>query len=71
MLFTTARALGDSSVATVAERHLKDYAGVVMRLSDIIPSTVVDVLRADGQAVDASVLTEINETVERAWRQQS
>lgn len=71
MLFTTARALGDTSVATVAERHLRYYAGVVMRLSDIIPSTVVDVLRADGQAVDASVLTEINVAVGKAWQQQS
>lgn len=71
MLYTTARALNEDRVATMAESHLKDYAQMVMTLTDIIPGTVVALLREEGHAVDASVLTDIEKVVSNAWRPKS
>lgn len=71
MLFTTARALAEDSVATLAESHLRDYTGMVMTLTDLIPATVIELLRQDGHVVDASVLSGVEDVVNKAWRQGS
>lgn len=71
MLHTTARSLGDDRVAAVAETHLQDYAGMIMSLTDVIPSTVVALLREEGLPVRDQVLPEIEETVRNAWQQKA
>lgn len=71
MLYTTARALNEDRVASLAESHLKDYAEMVMSLADVIPGTVVALLREEGHVVDASVLGDIEKTVSNAWRPKS
>ena len=37
MLHTTATALGDSRVSSLAERHLRDHADAIMRINEIMP----------------------------------
>ena len=69
MLHTTARSLGDDRVAAVAETHLTDYAGMVMSLNDLIPATVVTLLKEEGLPVNEATLPAIDETVRNAWRQ--
>lgn len=71
MLHTTARSLGDARVAAVAENHLTDYAGMVMSLNDLIPSTVVTLLKEEGLPARDETLAEIEETIRNAWRQKA
>ncbi len=71
MLHTTARSLGDTRVAAVAENHLTDYAGMVMSLNDLIPSTVVTLLKEEGLPARDETLAEIEETIRNAWRQKA
>jgi ferritin-like metal-binding protein YciE len=67
MLYTTARALGEERVATLAESHLRDYAQAMRRLSELMPATVVAALRADGLPVEDGALAGIEDTVRQAW----
>ncbi|MEO5825782.1 MAG: hypothetical protein ABIR59_07835 [Gemmatimonadales bacterium] len=71
MLHTTARSLGDARVAAVAENHLTDYAGMVMALNDLIPSTVVTLLKEEGLPALDETLPGIEETIHNAWRQKA
>ena len=71
MLHTTALTFGDRRVAEIAQRHLSDYARVVMTLNNIIPAAVVQFFKEDGFAVNESVLDEINRNVEEVWHQPS
>ncbi len=71
MLHTTARSLGDARVAAVAESHLTDYTRMVMSLNDLIPSTVVALLKEEGLPARDEVLPEIEETIRSAWRQKA
>jgi ferritin-like metal-binding protein YciE len=67
MLHTTALAIGDRATANLAERHLTDVADIVMRVSATLPSIVLTELSEEGVPIDASVLTEAEQNVERAW----
>jgi ferritin-like metal-binding protein YciE len=67
MLYSTARALGEERVATLAEAHLRDYAHAMRRLSELMPATVVGALRADGLTVDDQALAGIEDAVRQAW----
>ena len=67
MLHTTALANGDRATANLAERHLTDVADIVMRVSATLPSIVLTELSEEGVPIDASVLTEAEQNVERAW----
>ncbi len=71
MLHTTARSLGDTRVAAVAESHLTDYAGMVMSLNDLIPSTVVTLLKEEGLPARDETLPGIEGTIRNAWRQKA
>jgi len=71
MLHTTARTLGDDRVAALAERHLADYAGMVMQLNDMIPRTVVTLLREEGLPVQEDALAGIEETIRGVWSKKS
>jgi ferritin-like metal-binding protein YciE len=71
MLHTTALALGDNEVATLAHRHLTDYARIVMTLTRIIPPAVIQFLKEDGMPVDQTVLTQVARNIDEAWTSQS
>jgi ferritin-like metal-binding protein YciE len=68
LLHTTALAIGDLPTANLAERHLTDVAGAVMRLSASLPAVVLAELFEEGVPIDPSVLREAEVNVERAWQ---
>jgi ferritin-like metal-binding protein YciE len=69
MLHTTATALGDSRVASLAERHLRDHADAIMRINDIMPGVVTRELENDGHRPDKAAVEATREAVLRAWQQ--
>jgi hypothetical protein len=71
MLLTTARSLDDLAVADLAERHLRDCSDAVVRLRNVIPTAVVNLLEEDGLAVSPEVLPTVNRTLEQIWRIES
>jgi ferritin-like metal-binding protein YciE len=69
MLQTTARGLHDSTTAALAERHLADYATIIMKINAALPTAVLSELAAEGATVDPSVVDEANKASEDAWHQ--
>lgn len=69
MLYTTAASLGDRKVADVAQRHLSDYAEIVMTLHNITPAAVIEFLQGEGLPAKEEVLAEIGQTLQNTWRQ--
>ena len=69
MLHTTATALGDSRVASLAERHLRDHADAIMRINEIMPGVVIRELEKDGHQADNAAVEATREAVLRAWQQ--
>jgi ferritin-like metal-binding protein YciE len=69
MLHTTATALGDNRVASLAERHLRDQANAIMRINDIMPGVVTRELEKDGHRADNSAVGATHEAVLRSWQQ--
>jgi Lon protease-like protein len=58
----------DREVADLARQHYADYANVIMRLSRVVPASVVRYLQAEGLPAREDALSEVNRTVEDAWR---
>jgi ferritin-like metal-binding protein YciE len=71
MLYTTATGLGDTLVADLAQRHLADYARLVMQINQIIPDVVLQELRDDGESVALGVDETIRKTTNDVWKSQS
>ena len=71
MLYTTGTSLGDRIVADVAQRHLTDYAEVVMTLHNITPRAVIEFLQEEGLPAREEALSEISETLENVWKQEA
>jgi ferritin-like metal-binding protein YciE len=69
MLHTTATALGDSRVASLAERHLRDHADAIMRINEIMPEVVMRELEKDGHRADAAAVEATRAAVLRSWQQ--
>jgi len=69
MLHTTALGLSDSATASLAQRHLADYATTVMRISATLPIVVLAELRSEGVVIDASVASDAERDVENAWKE--
>ena len=69
MLHTTSTALGDSRVASLAERHLRDHADAIMRINEIMPEVVVRELEKDGHRADSAAVEATREAVLRSWHQ--
>ena len=67
MLLTTAMSLNDQPVAELAERHLKHYAKVVMKLNNILPSAVIAELREEGLPAREEQLPAIARTLKGVW----
>jgi ferritin-like metal-binding protein YciE len=68
MLHTTATALGDSRVAALAERHLRDHADAIMRINEIMPEVVMRELEKDGHRVDNTAAGATRQAVLRSWQ---
>jgi len=62
LLLATANALGESGVASLAQRFLEDYAQLVMEIGEALPGVAVQELRANKIDVDTS-------TIERSRQQ--
>jgi ferritin-like metal-binding protein YciE len=69
MLHTTSTALGDSRVASLAERHLRDHADAIMRINEIMPGVVIRELEKDGHRADSAAVEATREAVLRSWQQ--
>jgi len=69
MLHTTATALGDSRVTSLAERHLRDHADAIMRINEIMPGVVIRELENDGHRADNAAVEATREAVLRSWQQ--
>ena len=67
MLHTTATALGDQRVATLAERHLQNHARAIMRINEIMPGVVIRELQKDGHQTDNAAVEATQAMVTRAW----
>ena len=67
MLHTTAMALGDQQVATLAERHLKDHAYALMRINEIMPGVVIRELEKDGHQASDTAVEATRTMVTRSW----
>ena len=71
MLNATALGFGDAETASIAQRHLADYARLIMDLGRAIPEVVLQELSDDGQSVDVGAAVRAEEDVEQSWRSQS
>jgi ferritin-like metal-binding protein YciE len=67
MLHTTATALGDQRVASLAERHLQDHAQAIMRINEIMPGVVIRELQKDGHQADVTAEEATRRAVSRSW----
>ena len=68
MLHTTATALGDDRVASLAERHLRDHADAIMQINKIMPGVVLRELEKDGHQADNAAVDATREAVLRSWQ---
>jgi ferritin-like metal-binding protein YciE len=71
MLYTTAVGLGDRTVADLAQRHLHDYARLVMQINQVIPAVVLQELADDGERIATSAGETIRQTTNEIWKNQS
>jgi ferritin-like metal-binding protein YciE len=70
MLYTTGVALGQSSTATIAERHLRGYARAVQQINHVIASSVVSELQKDGHTItNANAEQQTREMTDRIWKE--
>ena len=67
MLHTTATALGDQRVASLAEKHLQDHAQALMRINEIMPGVVIRELQKDDHQTDTSAVEATRSMVVRSW----
>jgi ferritin-like metal-binding protein YciE len=68
MLHTTATALGDGRVASLAERHLRGHADAIMRINEIMPEVVIRELKKDGHRADNAAVEATRQAVLRSWQ---
>jgi ferritin-like metal-binding protein YciE len=68
VLHTTTTALGDSRVASLAERHLRDHAVAIMCINQIMPEVVMRELQKDGHQADNAAVEATREAVLRSWQ---
>lgn len=71
MLHTTGLALNDQTTADLALHHLREYTSIVMEINQVIPSVVVTELRADGGAINDSVVQKSVANTQAAWQPSS
>lgn len=69
MLHATAHALGDMQTMEIANRHLRNYAGAVQEINQIIADVVVWELREDGHAVNNDTVRHCTQAFNDAWQE--
>lgn len=69
MLHTSALSLGQPEVASLAERHLADYARVLMTINHLIPAATIAFLKDAGLPANDAALSQIADNIDRGWRQ--
>src|SRR5215207_4890918 len=67
MLHTTSLALGNPPVASLAERHLTNYAGAIERINELMPGVVERELAKDGHQTNPGAVAATRQVVPRAW----
>jgi hypothetical protein len=67
-LLAIANGLDNAEVAALAQRHLEDYASVLMELGEAIPSVMLRELSESGVTVDTSTSTRTREQIRQSWR---
>jgi len=68
MLHTVGLALNEERTASLAVRHLQEYAGILMEINEIIPSVVIADLRNDGTLVEERVVNQAVTNTQAAWQ---
>ena len=71
MLLATANAFGAADVAALAQRHLTEYAGVIMDIGLAMPSIVVEDLKQTGLEASSDTVSTSRSQVGDAWRSAS
>ena len=71
MLHATAVGLGNTTVADLAKRHLADYARLVMQITQVTPTVVLQELRDDGENVQTGAAETIRQQTNEIWKSQS
>lgn len=69
MLDTTARALGDKKTAKLAEQGLRDYAGAVQEINQIISNIVVWELEKDGHQIEPGAAEKARRQIQKTWKE--
>ena len=69
MLATSARALGHEATAVIADQALADYARLIQRVNEILPTTTVDDIKANDDVVlvNATAADEGRAAIDAAW----
>jgi ferritin-like metal-binding protein YciE len=67
MLYTTALGLGNPQVASLAQRHLTDYAQAIERINEIMPGVVERELAKDGHQTRPGAVAATRQVVPNAW----
>ncbi len=70
-LLTTANGMGDPDVAALAQRHIADYAHMIMEIGGCISSIVMRELQALGLEVDSLTVDQSRQAISQAWQQTS
>jgi hypothetical protein len=71
MLHTTALALQHPPTAELAVRHLQNITPIIIEISEMIPSLVVDELAANALVVDTTVVEQARQNTHRTWTRES
>ncbi len=67
MLYTTALAMRELTIANVSLRHLQEITPLVMDLSKVIPAVVVRELAQDDPSIDTSIVGIVQQNILEAW----
>lgn len=68
MLLSTANAYGEPAVMQLAERHLRDYAQILMEIALAMPDIVVQDLQETGVPTNAATTNDSRRRIQDAWR---
>ncbi len=67
MFHATALGLGDSASAQLAKRHLDDITPIIVQISQVIPSVVLQELKEDGENVQISAAQISAQVTGESW----
>jgi len=71
MLHTVGLAFNEERTATLAVRHLQEYADILMQINEIMPSVVVIDLSDDGVLIKEGVVQQAVANTQSAWQHHS